>query len=578
MNLEIVIIGPDGSERIERHPDCDVVSIGRDSSCHLCLTDDDRISRRHALLYPEADALRVEDVSSNGTLAGERMLLRQAAAVPYGSPILLGMHTLYVRTSVAAGSAEPQPQPVAGRPPAESTVGESAGSSSPQPPEAIEVSISEVRPITGRDCVLSIAQNQALLRREIHRRLLEHLDLVSLDPKRLDDVALRPRVLTALYRIVQSMQDQLPPDADGERLVGEVADEALGLGPLEALLADASVTEIMLIDPETIYVERAGKLVRAACRFTDEERVRAVIERIVTPLGRRIDECSPLVDARLQDGSRVNAIIAPLALRGSCITIRKFSKIPLTLENLYAFRAISEPMGRFLTRSVVAKRNIVISGGTGSGKTTLLNVLSSAIPADERIVTIEDAAELQLRQPHVVALETRPPNLEGNGAYTIRDLVKNALRMRPDRIVVGECRGGEALDMLQAMNTGHDGSLTTTHANSPAEALARLETLSLMAGVDLPARAIREQIAASVHVVVQQSRLSDGTRKVTDISELCGLDPDGEFELHPIYRFVRSGTDPLGKVEGNFVATGRLPSFLMEFILRGQILPGEPYL
>ncbi|HMA95607.1 MAG TPA: CpaF family protein, partial [Polyangiaceae bacterium] len=337
-------------------------------------------------------------------------------------------------------------------------------------------------------------------------------------------------------------------------------------------------TEIMVIDPETIYVERSGKLVQAENRFTDDERVRAVIERIVTPLGRRIDESSPLVDARLRDGSRVNAIIAPLALRGSCITIRTFSKVPLTLDKLYAFGALTQAMGRFLTRSVVAKRNIVISGGTGSGKTTLLNVLSAAIPSDERIVTIEDAAELQLSQPHIVSLETRPPNLEGTGSYTIRDLVKNALRMRPDRIVVGECRGGEALDMLQAMNTGHDGSLTTTHANSPAEALARLETLSLMAGVDLPARAIREQIASSVHLIVQQSRLSDGSRKVTAISELCGLDPDGEFELHPIYEFTRTSTGTDGKVQGQFTATGRLPSFLTEFMVRGLIQPGEPYL
>ena len=251
----------------------------------------------------------------------------------------------------------------------------------------------------------------------------------------------------------------------------------------------------MVVDANTIYVEKNGRIVRTDAFFTDDERVRAVIERIVTPLGRRIDESSPLVDARLKDGSRVNAVIRPIALRGSCITIRKFAKTPLTLDRLYEFGSLNENMGRFLSRSVVAKKNIVISGGTGSGKTTLLNVLSGAIPEDERIVTIEDAAELQLGQPHVVSLETRPANMEGKGEYSIRDLLRNAMRMRPDRIVVGECRGGEALDMLQAMNTGHDGSLTTTHANSPDEALARLETLALMAGVDLPSRAIREQIA-----------------------------------------------------------------------------------
>jgi pilus assembly protein CpaF len=275
----------------------------------------------------------------------------------------------------------------------------------------------------------------------------------------------------------------------------------------------------------------------------------------------------------------VNAVIRPIALRGACITIRKFSKVPLTLEKLVSFGTITDRMGRFLTRCVHAKKNIVISGGTGSGKTTLLNVLSGAIPSDERIVTIEDAAELQLKQPHVVSMETRPANLEGRGEYTIRDLVKNALRMRPDRIVVGECRGGEALDMLQAMNTGHDGSLTTTHANSPVEAISRLETLVLMAGVDLPLRAIRDQISNAVHVIVQQSRLSDGTRKVTAISEVTGIDHEtNEIELRPIFEYIRTGTGPKGEVQGEFRATGYLPSFLQTFIVMGLVKKGQPYL
>jgi pilus assembly protein CpaF len=389
---------------------------------------------------------------------------------------------------------------------------------------------------------------------------------------------MRPKVIGALRRIVDLFGTRIPQNVERDRLVGELADEALGLGPLEHLLADPSVTEIMVVDPDTIYIERAGKLTLSDQRFTDDERVRAVIERIVTPLGRRIDESSPLVDARLKDGSRVNAVIKPLALRGSCITIRKFSKTPLTLEKVISFGAISEQMGRFLVRSVIAKKNIIISGGTGSGKTTLLNILSAAIPEDERIVTIEDAAELQLAQPHVVSLETRPANMEGKGEYTIRDLLKNAMRMRPDRVVVGECRGGEALDMLQAMNTGHDGSLTTTHANSPAEALKRIETLCLMAGIELPSRAVREQIAGSIHVIVQQSRFSDGSRKVTAISELVGLDDEQNFELMPIYGFVRTGTGPKGKVEGSFKATGYLPSFLNDFIVKGLVPAGGPYL
>ncbi len=420
--------------------------------------------------------------------------------------------------------------------------------------------------------------NEIQLRRDIHRALLENLDLATIDAAKLDDPSMRPRVLTALRRIVKQWDMKIPQHLDRDALVGELADEALGLGPLERFLADPLVNEIMVVDPQTIYVEKGGRLTLTDARFTDDERVRGVIERIVTPLGRRIDESSPLVDARLKDGSRVNAIIRPLALRGSCITIRKFAKVPLTLEKLIGFGALTEQMGRFLTRSVLAKKNVVISGGTGSGKTTLLNVLSGAIPSDERIVTIEDAAELQLKQPHVVSLETRPANMEGRGEYTIRDLVKNALRMRPDRIVVGECRGGEALDMLQAMNTGHDGSLTTTHANSPREAIGRLETLVLMGGLDLPQRAIREQIAASIHLIVQQSRLSDGSRKVTAVTEVIGISDDGEIELRPIFEFIRTGTGEKGKVIGEFRATGYLPSFLDVFIIMGMVKPGENYL
>ncbi len=417
------------------------------------------------------------------------------------------------------------------------------------------------------------------LRREIHKLLLEHLDLATIDAKKLDDPSMRPKVLNALRRIVSGLEARIPRDVQPDTLIGELADEALGLGPLERFLADPTITEIMVVDPNTIYIEQHGKITLSHARFTDDERVRAVIERIVTPLGRRIDESSPLVDARLKDGSRVNAVIRPIALRGSCITIRKFAKIPLTLDKIVSYGTMTERMGRFLTRCVHAKKNIVISGGTGSGKTTLLNVLSGAIPETERIVTIEDAAELQLKQPHVVSMETRPANLEGRGEYTIRDLVKNALRMRPDRIVVGECRGGEALDMLQAMNTGHDGSLTTTHANSPMEAVSRLETLVLMAGLELPMRAIREQIASSVHIIVQQSRLSDGTRKVTAISEIVGIDRESnEIEMRPIFEFIRTGTGAKGKVEGEFRATGYLPSFIPTFIVMGLVQRGEPYL
>jgi pilus assembly protein CpaF len=413
------------------------------------------------------------------------------------------------------------------------------------------------------------------LRKRIHRALLEHLDLASLDRQKMNAVLMQPKVIAALRRITDDMSAELPPGPVREQLIHELCNEALGLGPLEELLADDSISEIMVVDPSTIFFERAGTLHQSGLRFTDDDAVRAVIERIVTPLGRRIDESTPLVDARLADGSRVNAIIPPLALRGAAITIRKFAKRRLGMSDLIKFGAMTSQMGRFLERSVKVRKNILISGGTGSGKTTLLNVLSEAIPEGERIVTIEDAAELKLNQSHVVSLESRPPNMEGKGAYTIRDLVKNALRMRPDRIVVGECRGGEALDMLQAMNTGHEGSMTTIHANSPTEAVARCETLCLMAGFDLPVRAIRQQIASSVHLIVQQMRLSDGSRKVTNISEVGDLGPEGELEIREIFGFIRTGTDAKGKIIGEFRATGYMPSYLDEFITHGLVKDGD---
>jgi pilus assembly protein CpaF len=413
------------------------------------------------------------------------------------------------------------------------------------------------------------------LRKRTHRLLLENLDLASLDRNKMDDKVMRPKVRAALRRIMTELAADMPQGTDHAALIDEITDEALGLGPLERLIADDLVSEIMVVDPYTIYVERRGKIGKTALRFTDDEAVRAVIERIVTPLGRRIDESTPLVDARLKDGSRVNAIIKPLAIKGSCITIRKFARTPLTLQNLVGFGALTDQMAKFLTRAVRARKNTIISGGTGSGKTTLLNVLSSSIPEDERIVTIEDAAELQLKQPHVVSLETRPANMEGRGEYTIRDLVKNALRMRPDRIIVGECRGGEALDMMQAMNTGHEGSMTTTHANSPREAVSRLETLALMSGLDLPVRAIREQLANAVNLILQQTRFSDGSRRITSIAEVVGLDDDGEVEIHEIFSFHRTGTGPGGKVIGEHRASGYLPSFVDDFIVQGLVTDGD---
>jgi pilus assembly protein CpaF len=570
MQLEAIISSPGQSERrLLGLPN--LLTIGRGVDCTVPL-ESTLVSRRHVTVEIHGATMRVFDSSRNGTLAGTTYVNNSMAEVPVGTSLTVGEFTVTIGKAGSVRAPDPAIAAISSRRLAERA-------------PAAEVSV-EAPSSTGtsaasreREMVEMGKQHEAvLLRREIHRLLLEHLDLATVEASKLDDPSLRPKVLTALRRIVHTLDSRIPADTNRDQLVGEMVDEALGLGPLENLLSDPTISEIMVVDPDTIYIEQRGRLTRATARFTDDERVRAIIERIVTPLGRRIDESSPIVDARLRDGSRVNAVIRPLALRGSAITIRKFSKSPLTLDNLIGFGAMTEEMGRFLTRSVIAKKNIVISGGTGSGKTTLLNVLSAAIPAGERIVTIEDAAELQLGQPHVVSLETRPANMEGKGEYSIRDLVKNALRMRPDRIVVGECRGGEALDMLQAMNTGHDGSLTTTHANSPREAIARLETLVLMSGLDLPVRAIREQIAGAVNVLVQQSRLSDGSRKVTAISEVTGVSDEGDIELVPIFRFIRTGTGDDGKVVGEFRATGFLPTFLNTFVVMGLVKPGERYL
>ena len=371
------------------------------------------------------------------------------------------------------------------------------------------------------------------------------------------------------------ISQELPiPMNDRKKVIDGIVSNIIGLGPLDPLLADDSISEIMVNGKNQVYVERKGLLCLTDVKFDSDEQLMTVIDRIVTPLGRHVDESSPMVDARLSDGSRVNAIIPPLALKGPTVTIRKFPKDSITVDDLIKWKSASPKMMMFLEACVKAKENIIVSGGTGSGKTTLLGVLSAYIPANERIITIEDAAELRLQQTHVVSLEARPANIEGKGRIAIKDLVVNALRMRPDRIIVGECRGGEALDMLQAMNTGHDGSLTTGHANSPRDMMGRLETMVMMSGMELPSKAIREQIASAINIVVQQSRLPDGSRKITSISEITGLEHD-EIVMQELFKFKQTGLDENGKIIGTFTATGVRPICIDKLRRSGVIITDD---
>ena len=537
--------------------------VGAGSDCHIRLSRPD-ISRHHAQLVISADRITVIDLgSSNGTTLGnssEPIFSQRPTQVESGCDMKFGRSTsMKVFLSQAEGvPAQKNTQPSA------------------PPPRTSEDVSGVVMPEKGDIPKLDISGIPAALRpvaqeikKQAHRELLVRLNLKKLALSGVSEEELNNRAAAMVKEILSQLSVKLPVGLRLDIIEKELIQEAIGLGPLENLIARDDISEIMVNAPDQVFVEKGGVIYRTDTAFADDAQVLSAIERIVSPLGRRIDESSPMVDARLADGSRVNAIIPPLALGGPSITIRKFSRTPLKAQDLVNFGSISPQMVKFLAVCVAVRKNILISGGTGSGKTTLLNVLSGFLPNRERIITIEDAAELQLHQDHIVRLEARPPNIEGRGEITIRDLVRNSLRMRPDRIVVGECRGGEALDMLQAMNTGHDGSLTTIHANSPRDALSRLETLVLMSGFDLPLRAIREQIASAINIVVQISRERDGSRKVVNISEIIKMEGD-IITMQDIFNFRQTGWSDDGKICGVFEPTGSIPSF-MEDIRRAKL-------
>ncbi len=411
------------------------------------------------------------------------------------------------------------------------------------------------------------------VKRTIHNKLVDKLDLSRVGDMKGDQLR---REIRLVVEHLCDAENTLFNRSERDRIIEEVLDETFGLGPLEYLLKDTTISDIMINGPKHVFVERGGRLELTDVEFRDNAHLMQIIDRIVSKVGRRVDETCPMVDARLEDGSRVNAIIPPLALDGAAVSIRRFGSNPLKLEDLLNFKALTPEMVMLLEGCIKARLNMIICGGTGSGKTTLLNTLSSFIPNDQRIVTIEDAAELQLQQDHVVRLETRPANIEGTGAVTATDLVKNALRMRPERIIIGECRGGETLDMLQAMNTGHDGSLTTIHANNPRDGVARLETLVMMAGYDLPIKAIRQQLSSAVNVIIQANRLQGGPRRVTHITEITGMEQD-TVVMQDIYKFNQTGIGEDGRAKGHFECTGVRPSFMHRLESAGVRLPASTF-
>ena len=555
--MTLKVITADGEREVEL-PAAGTLSVGRlaDSGIHL---KDGAVSRRHAVIDCSAQGATISDAGSHGGTFLNGAKIDAPAILKAGDEIRIGGARLVVAGDV--GDVVPQ----AGRAAPAAAVREDArqpgGGAAPQPRDFVAAYA---------DSALLFSDEALALQAKIHAIILSRINAGGKAVNLAADKDLAARAEQCLDVVLRELRHELPDGVPLDKFRQVLLDELLGYGPISPMIRDRDVTEIMVNGPERIFVESKGKLYETGVRFLNEGHLIQVIKRIVEPIGRHVDDASPMVDARLPDGSRVNAIIPPLALDGASLTIRKFADRKLTTDDLIRFGSMTQDMARFLQEAVKQRQNILVSGGTGSGKTTLLNILSQFIPEGERVVTIEDSAELKLSHRNIVRLEARPANVEGKGRIAIRDLVINSLRMRPDRIIVGECRGAEALDMLQAMNTGHDGSLTTAHANSPRDVLSRLENMVMMAGYELPSTAIREQVSSAIDIIVQQSRLGDGSRKIVKIVEVTGREGD-VIQMQDVFVFNQTGYGPHGEVQGYYSATGNIPYFIDELRQRGAL-------
>ncbi len=554
--MQLKVTTADGKQKIVALDGKLPVMIGRSNEADIALPDK-KVSRKHAVLSGNSsDSIFIEDMNSRtGTRVNGIPVSSKTRLAP-GDVIQIGETELIVE----------QVDDIPSTPPSTETGTQNNRLVAP-PPATHGL---PVYGSAGREDDGLYSEAMLKLARRIQNRVLELLNIGNFSALEMTNSEIRPKVEDTLDRILREVRHEIPVQVKLDEFRQILLDDLIGLGPLSPLLRDTAISEIMINGPENIFVESRGLLYRTPARFNSESHLQSIIQRIVEPLGRHIDAASPMVDARLEDGSRVNAVIPPLALDGSLVTIRKFPANKLTDEDLIRFGSLTRPMAAFLREAVRARRNILVSGGTGSGKTTLLNILSQFIPEKERIITVEDSAELKLSHENLCRLEARPANIEGQGRITIRDLVINTLRMRPDRIIVGECRGAEALDMLQAMNTGHDGSMTTCHANNPRDALSRLENMVMMAGFELPSSAIREQIASAIHLIVQQTRMPDGSRKIVKISEVTGRE-GSMILLQDIFTFEQEGFDEKFHVIGHHTATGNIPRFVEELRQAGDL-------